>query len=180
MEESTGSPSARTATAVSAAPAATPTRGGGAAGRTAPSEGGAAAVAGDAADGTQGAGLPQHAREAQDYLRRLLGWRRTASAVHGGTLTQFAPEDGTYVYFRRDSRQVLMVAFNKADAERRLDPARFAQSRGERHRQSALRAVGAARLGRRNAVGNDNQPTHRAELQGRESKPAQLINPTSE
>ncbi len=83
--------------------------------------------AGDAADGTQGAGLPQHAREAQDYLRRLLGWRRTASAVHGGTLTQFAPEDGTYVYFRRDSRQVLMVAFNKADAERRLDPARFAQ-----------------------------------------------------
>jgi glycosidase/predicted alpha/beta superfamily hydrolase len=83
--------------------------------------------AGDAADGTQGAGLPQHAREAQDYLRRLLGWRRTASAVHGGTLTQFAPEDGTYVYFRRDSRQVLMVAFNKSDAERRLDPARFAQ-----------------------------------------------------
>ena len=28
----------------------------------------------------------------------------------------------TYVYFRRDSRQLVMVAFNKTDAERRLDP----------------------------------------------------------
>ena len=82
---------------------------------------------GDAADATQGAGLSPDARDAQDYLRRLLAWRRSASAVHGGTLTQYAPEEGTYVYFRRDSRQVLMVVLNKSGTERRLDPARFAQ-----------------------------------------------------
>ncbi len=82
---------------------------------------------GDAADATQGAGLVQDARDAQEYLRRLLGWRRSASAVHGGTLTQYAPEDGAYVYFRRDSQQVLMIALNKSGTESRLDPARFAQ-----------------------------------------------------
>jgi glycosidase/predicted alpha/beta superfamily hydrolase len=86
---------------------------------------------GDAVDATQGAGLPQAVREAQDYLRSLLTWRKSASAVHGGTLTQFAPEDGTWVYVRRDSRQVLLVAFNKNDAERRLETARFAESIGQ-------------------------------------------------
>ncbi len=83
--------------------------------------------AGDAADGTTGQGLSAEARDAQEYLRRLLAWRRGASAIADGTLTQFAPEHGTYVYFRRDARQLVMVAFNKADAERQLDPARFAE-----------------------------------------------------
>jgi glycosidase/predicted alpha/beta superfamily hydrolase len=86
---------------------------------------------GDAMDATQGVGLPQAVREAQDYLRSLLAWRKSASAVHGGTLTQFAPDDGTWVYVRRDSRQVLLVAFNKNDAERRLETARFAESIGQ-------------------------------------------------
>ena len=86
--------------------------------------------AGDAADGTSGQGLSAEARDAQDYLRRLLTWRRGASAVTSGTLTQFAPQNGTYVYFRRDARQLVMVAFNKTGAERRLDPARFAEMIG--------------------------------------------------
>ncbi len=86
--------------------------------------------AGDSADGTSGQGLSAEARDAQDYLRRLLSWRRSASAVTSGTLTQFAPENGTYVYFRRDARQLVMVAFNKTGTERRLDTARFAEMIG--------------------------------------------------
>ena len=38
---------------------------------------------------------------------------------------------GRDVYVRRDSRQVLLVAFNKNDAERRLETARFAESMGQ-------------------------------------------------
>jgi glycosidase/predicted alpha/beta superfamily hydrolase len=86
--------------------------------------------AGDAADGTTGQGISAEARDAQDYVRRLLAWRRSASAVTNGTLTQFAPENGTYVYFRRDARQLVMVAVNKTDAERRLDATRYAEMIG--------------------------------------------------
>ncbi|HWN05917.1 MAG TPA: glycoside hydrolase family 13 protein, partial [Steroidobacteraceae bacterium] len=68
---------------------------------------------GDAADAVTGKGLATDARQIQDFLKRLLAWRKNASAVHGGTLTHYAPEDGTYVYVRRDPRQVVMVAFNK-------------------------------------------------------------------
>lgn len=89
---------------------------------------------GDAADGTTGAGLPADAREAQAYVRRLLTWRRGASAVTGGQLVQFAPQDGTYVFFRRDARQLVMAAFNNADTVRRLHLARFSEMIGSSSR----------------------------------------------
>ncbi|MGH8242349.1 MAG: alpha-amylase family glycosyl hydrolase, partial [Steroidobacteraceae bacterium] len=84
--------------------------------------------AGDAIDAFSGRGLDPARREAQDYVRRLFSWRRQSSAVQGGTLMQYAPEDGVYVYFRQDAAQTVMVALNKADAERRLDAARFGDS----------------------------------------------------
>ncbi len=52
--------------------------------------------------------------------------------------------------------------------------------RRQRDREPAMRAGGAARLGRRHAIGNDDEAAHRTELHGLESKPAQLIIPTSE
>ena len=89
---------------------------------------------GDDADAATGRGLAPEARDAQDFLRRLLGWRKGASAVHAGGLTQYAPAEGTYVYFRRDVRQLLMIALNKSDAQRRLDTARFRESIGQNTR----------------------------------------------
>jgi hypothetical protein len=56
----------------------------------------------------------------------------------------------------------------------------FPQGRRQRHRQPALGAAGAARLGRRHPVGDDDQPAHRTALHGLDSSPAQLISPTSE
>ncbi len=82
---------------------------------------------GDSADAVTGRGLAPEQREAQDFTRKLLNWRKTASAVHAGALTQFAPQDGTYVYFRHDDRQKLMIVLNKSPAERRLDTARFGE-----------------------------------------------------
>jgi predicted alpha/beta superfamily hydrolase len=83
---------------------------------------------GDTRDGVDGRGLAAEQREAQDFVRKLLNWRKGASALHGGALTQYAPQDGVYVFFRSDNRQKVMVAFNKADAERRMDTARFNES----------------------------------------------------
>lgn len=80
---------------------------------------------GDAVDAFSGKGLAARQQEAQALTRRLLNWRKTATAVHGGKLTQYAPEDGTYTYFRQDARKTVMVVINNDPGEKRIDPARF-------------------------------------------------------
>jgi glycosidase/predicted alpha/beta superfamily hydrolase len=89
---------------------------------------------GDVRDGFAGRGLTPAQLAAQDFTRRLLNWRKGASAIHGGALTQYVPQDGVYVYFRHDDRQRILVALNKADAERRIDLSRFAESIGASRR----------------------------------------------
>jgi glycosidase len=82
---------------------------------------------GDAVNARTGQGLTPAQREAQDFLRRLMTWRKTATVVHQGRLTHYAPEQGTYVYFRHSGGRRVMVAFNKAREERRLAASRFVE-----------------------------------------------------
>lgn len=74
---------------------------------------------GDAVNGFSGAGLNAKQQEARDFLRRLLHWRRGASAVHSGDFKHWMPVDGAYAYLRRgqDGRAVLVV-LNKGPARR--------------------------------------------------------------
>lgn len=88
--------------------------------------------AGDAVNAFSGAGLSPAQREMQDHLRRLLNWRKTASAVHRGKLTHYAPKDGAYVFFRHDGRQKLMVVLNKNGAPLDLATRRFGEMLGPR------------------------------------------------
>jgi glycosidase len=83
--------------------------------------------AGDAKNAFTGEGLTDAERDMQSYLRTLLRWRRTATALHGGKLTQFAPMDGVYVYFRHDATQTVMVVLNNNDTAKTLDTKRFAE-----------------------------------------------------
>jgi glycosidase len=83
--------------------------------------------AGDAKNAFTGEGLTDAERDMQSYLRTLLQWRRTATALHGGKLTQFAPMDGVYVYFRHDATQTVMVVLNNNDTAKTLDTKRFAE-----------------------------------------------------
>ncbi len=69
--------------------------------------------AGDANNALTGAGLSAAERDAQDYLRRLLRWRRNTPVVQHGELQHFAPADGVYVYFRYDNDNTVMVALNR-------------------------------------------------------------------
>jgi len=92
--------------------------------------------AGDPVNAFTGAGLTPRQREAQEYLRKLLQWRKTSTAVTGGRLTHYAPENGLYVYFRHDDRQKVMVVLNKSPRATTLDLTRF------------RRMLGDARMGR--------------------------------
>lgn len=101
--------------------------------------------AGDAKDAFTGAGLSAAERDAQDYLRRLLQWRKRTPVVQHGKLRHFAPADGVYVYFRYDDSGAVMVALNRNAEAVPLALDRFgdfinAQSRGH----DAMTGVGVA------------------------------------
>jgi glycosidase len=81
---------------------------------------------GDEADAVSGKGLTARQLEAKSYLKNLLKWRRTASAVQTGKLVHFDPKDGVYVFFRFDKSQRVMVILNKNEKPYELELARFA------------------------------------------------------
>ncbi|MEO8365051.1 MAG: glycoside hydrolase family 13 protein [Pseudoxanthomonas sp.] len=68
---------------------------------------------GDAKSAFNGAGLSLAERDAQQYLRRLLQWRKRTPVARHGKLKHFAPVDGVYVYFRYDGSDVVMMALNR-------------------------------------------------------------------
>ncbi|MDF2179030.1 glycoside hydrolase family 13 protein [Aliiglaciecola sp. CAU 1673] len=89
---------------------------------------------GDKVNAFSGKGLTTAQQDAQAFMRKLLNWRKTASAVHSGKLTHFAPSDGHYVYFRHTDKQMVMVVLNKDDKPLNFAPQRYAEVLGERRK----------------------------------------------
>ncbi|MBW8324987.1 MAG: glycoside hydrolase family 13 protein [Prolixibacteraceae bacterium] len=82
---------------------------------------------GDQVNAFTGTGLSAKQKDAQDYFRKVLNWRKTNSVVHSGELKHFAPENGIYVYFRYNSSGKVMVVLNKNTLEKSLDTSRFSE-----------------------------------------------------
>ena len=82
---------------------------------------------GDARSAFTGEGLSERELEAQSYLKTLLNWRRDKAVIHSGRTMHFVPEDATYVYFRYDSDESVMVVLNKNEETFSLDLSRFAE-----------------------------------------------------
>ncbi|MGB3179766.1 MAG: glycoside hydrolase family 13 protein [Cyclobacteriaceae bacterium] len=72
-----------------------------------------------------GEGLPTGEKKGQEYMRKLLNWRKETPVIHSGELTHFAPEDKVYVYFRHSDTDKVMVVINKNTEEKELQLARF-------------------------------------------------------
>ncbi|HEX5793281.1 MAG TPA: alpha-amylase family glycosyl hydrolase, partial [Rheinheimera sp.] len=81
--------------------------------------------AGDMVNAFSGKGLNSTQKSAQQLVKTLLNWRKTASAIHSGKLMHFAPDRGTYTYFRYNDSQTIMVVMNKQHQPVTLDLARF-------------------------------------------------------
>jgi glycosidase len=82
---------------------------------------------GDTRNASTGEGLSEKELEAQAFLKKLLNWRLDQAVIHSGRLTHFIPENGTYVYFRHDSDDSVMVVFNKNHETAELQLDRFAE-----------------------------------------------------
>ena len=63
--------------------------------------------------------------EAHDFVTTLTTWREDKDVIHHGRLTHYIPENNTYVYFRHNEEETVMVALNNAEEKRDLSLARF-------------------------------------------------------
>lgn len=80
---------------------------------------------GDTVNAFTGNGLSETQKNAQDYLKLLLNWRKDKDLVHSGKVMQFTPDNGTYVYFRYNDKEKIMVILNKNQNSTELDLSRF-------------------------------------------------------
>ena len=80
---------------------------------------------GDKVDAFTGRGLTAQQHEAQDFVRKLLNWRKGAAVIHHGKLMHYTPDRGTYTYFRYDDKKIVMVVLNKSRGEVALATQRF-------------------------------------------------------
>lgn len=81
--------------------------------------------AGDKVNAFTGAGLTRRQREAQDFVRKLVTWRKNSQVIHDGKLMHYGPENNTWVYFRYNDSKKVMVAFNANAKETVLPAGRF-------------------------------------------------------
>jgi glycosidase len=82
---------------------------------------------GDRKSAITGEGLSAREQEAQEFVRKILKWRREKKVIHSGMITHFRPENGTYVYFRHDEDDSVMVVINKNTEETDLELSRFSE-----------------------------------------------------
>ncbi|AWL11070.1 Neopullulanase [Saliniradius amylolyticus] len=86
----------------------------------------------DKSNAFTGDGLTEQQLNAQSLVTDILNWRQTASAIHNGKLTHYAPTDGTYTYFRHNDEQTVMVILNKNDESVTVDTGRFHEVIGDK------------------------------------------------
>ena len=67
------------------------------------------------------AGRSQAENESFNYISTLARFRKNSSAITTGKMMQFIPTDGTYIYFRYDSKQPVMVVANTGDKAMKPD-----------------------------------------------------------
>ncbi|WP_345167192.1 glycoside hydrolase family 13 protein [Algibacter aquimarinus] len=80
---------------------------------------------GDEVNAFTGKGLNDEQKDMQSYLKKLLNYRKTSSAIHEGQTIHFAPENGIYVLFRTDNNETVVHILNKNESPVELNLKRF-------------------------------------------------------
>ncbi|AKD04556.1 glycoside hydrolase family 13 protein [Pontibacter korlensis] len=81
---------------------------------------------GDKVNAFTGKGLTKEQLDMQQYMKKLLNWRKDAKVIHTGKLTHYAPYKGVYVYFRHNGPEKVMVILNKNELPYELELEKFA------------------------------------------------------
>ena len=78
-----------------------------------------------------GEGLSDQERNAQQFMRQLLMWRKEKPVIHSGKLMQFTPIRSVYAYFRYNDDDTVMVLFNRGNETATLETDRFEERLGD-------------------------------------------------
>ena len=81
----------------------------------------------DATNAFTGKGLTADQKDMQNYLKKLLNFRKTSKAIHNGKTTHFAPFLGTYFLFRSLDDEIVVHIINKNEKEITIDLKRYAE-----------------------------------------------------
>ena len=79
----------------------------------------------DSVNAFLGKGLSAEQKDMQDYLKKVLNFRKNSEAIHTGKTVHFAPEDGTYLLARISENEKTLIILNKNEEPVNLDLQRF-------------------------------------------------------
>ncbi|MDR9457736.1 MAG: glycoside hydrolase family 13 protein [Salegentibacter sp.] len=74
-----------------------------------------------------GEGLSEEEVGMQDFLKKILNYRKNSEAIHLGKTLHFAPQDGVYVLARQTEAESVVIILNKNEGNFSLDLERFEQ-----------------------------------------------------
>jgi len=82
----------------------------------------------DQINGFKGIGLTSDQLDFQQFMKKLVNWRKGKSVIHTGLLKHYYPKDNLYVYFRYNEQESVMVILNLNNEVKTLNTSRFAES----------------------------------------------------
>jgi glycosidase len=80
---------------------------------------------GDKTDVFQNQNLSPLQSEMRAYVKKILNWRKTATAIHNGKLVHYSPEDGIYTYFRFNEKEKYWIILNKNEESTSVNPQKY-------------------------------------------------------
>jgi hypothetical protein len=83
---------------------------------------------GDPINGFKGVGLTSAQTDVQQFMKKLVNWRKGKDLIHNGKLKHYFPMDNFYVYFRYNEKETVMVILNLNSEDRTLNTSRFSES----------------------------------------------------
>ncbi len=83
--------------------------------------------AGDKINAFTGEGLTAQQKEAQQYLKKLITWRKGKDVIHNGKMLHYLPKEGVYAFFRYNEKENIMVIFNNNAEEKPFRSAHYGE-----------------------------------------------------
>ena len=80
---------------------------------------------GDKTDVFKNQNLSPLQSEMRAYVKKILNWRKTATAIHNGKLVHYSPEDGIYTYFRFNEKEKYWIILNKNEESTSVNPQKY-------------------------------------------------------
>ena len=68
---------------------------------------------GDVTNVFLGNGITEEQKDMQQFVTKLMNYRKTSEAIHNGETVHFAPKNGVYVLVRKKADEILVLILNK-------------------------------------------------------------------